>query len=120
MATQRPNWHTDDDDSTWQRVKSAFKNDWEQTKHDFGADGARDLDQDVDDTVKQAAGNEDAFENREQALRFGYTARRQFGDRHPDWNDDLEAQLRSDYAGDFARDSDDIRYGYNYQVDRRS
>jgi hypothetical protein len=47
-------------------VKEALKNDWEQTKNDVpGLDGA-DLDQDVDDTVKQAAGKEpaDASQNR--------------------------------------------------------
>jgi hypothetical protein len=41
-------------------VKDALKNDWEQTKADMpGMDGA-DIDQDVDDTVKQAMGKEDA------------------------------------------------------------
>lgn len=45
-------------------VKEALKNDWEQTKNDVGLDG-QDLDQDVDDTVKQAAGSEptDASQN---------------------------------------------------------
>ena len=39
-------------------VKQALKNDWEQTKSDLpGLDGV-DLDQDVDDTVKQAAGKD--------------------------------------------------------------
>lgn len=40
-------------------VKKALERDLEQTKHDlsFGKAG-KDLDQDVDDTVKQAAGKE--------------------------------------------------------------
>ncbi|MBA3843661.1 MAG: hypothetical protein H0X39_13800 [Actinobacteria bacterium] len=38
----------------------ALSRDWEQTKSDLpGLDG-KDLDQDVDDTVKQAAGKESA------------------------------------------------------------
>jgi len=45
---------TDKDDNT----KDALDRDWEQTKSDLpGLDG-KDLDQDVDDTVKQAAGKE--------------------------------------------------------------
>jgi len=59
----RPSWWTDENDSGWNRVKAAFGNDWEQTKHDFGSKTSRDLNQDVDDTVKQAAGSPDAFEN---------------------------------------------------------
>jgi len=39
-------------------AKEALERDWEQTKSDLpGLDG-KDLDQDVDDTVKQATGNE--------------------------------------------------------------
>lgn len=38
-------------------VKGAMKRDWEQTKNDVGIDGT-DLDQDVDDTLRQAAGKE--------------------------------------------------------------
>ncbi len=41
-------------------VGEAIERDWEQTKSDLpGLDG-KDLDQDVDDTVKQAAGKESA------------------------------------------------------------
>ena len=36
-------------------VGDALKRDWEQTKSDLPGDGGTDLDQDVDDTVKQAA-----------------------------------------------------------------
>lgn len=40
------------------RIGDALERDWEQTKSDLpGLDG-EDLDQDVDDTVKQAAGTE--------------------------------------------------------------
>ncbi|MEA2435186.1 MAG: hypothetical protein QOG54_2643 [Actinomycetota bacterium] len=40
-------------------VKDALKNDLEQTKSDLPGLEGKDLDQDVDDTVKQAAGKED-------------------------------------------------------------
>ena len=48
-----------DDKDTKGRVGEAMKRDVEQTKHDvtFGRKG-RDLDQDVDDTVKQSTGND--------------------------------------------------------------
>lgn len=115
MNYEKPDWHTEKDDSAWERTKNAFKNDWEQTKHDFGSDKARDLNQDVDDTVKQAADADNAFENREQAFRFGQAARREFGPKHAQWNDKLEIRLREDYSGNFDKDRNHIRHSYNYQ-----
>jgi hypothetical protein len=110
----KSSFYTDDDLTTWERVKKAFANDWEQTKADFGVEGARDMDQDVDDTFKQMAGTEDAFENREQAFRFGYVAQRRYKSQHPTWNDDLERQLQADYDGDYDKDRREIRRAYEY------
>jgi len=51
--------HNDQDNKDGS-VKDALANDWEQTKSDLpGLDG-KDKDQDVDDTLKQAAGKEPA------------------------------------------------------------
>jgi len=108
-------FYTEDDLSTWERVKKAFANDWEQTKADFGSDEARDMDQDVDDTVKQMVGSDDAFENREQAFRFGYAAQRRYGEKYAAWSDDLDRQLRTDYDGDYDRDRLHIRHAYEYK-----
>jgi hypothetical protein len=99
----------------WERVKGAFRNDWEQTKNDFGSRSARDLNQDVDDTVKQAAGADDAFENREQAFQFGHAAQRQYRSQHASWNDDLDKTLRNDYGSDYDRDRSYIRHAYEYR-----
>ena len=111
----RPKWYTDEHDGAWERVKAAFGNDWEQTKRDFGSKNARELGQDVDDTVKQAAGASDGVENHEQAFRFGYAAQRQYKTQHPTWNNDLETQLRTDYGSDYDRDRDFIRHAYEYR-----
>jgi hypothetical protein len=111
----RPSWYTNEHDNTWDRVKAAFRNDWEQTKHDFGSDKARDLDQDVDDTVKQMAGSEDTFESREPAFRFGHAARRHYGSQYSTWNNDLEMRLKSDYGSDWDRDRSYIRHAYEYR-----
>lgn len=111
----RPNWYTDEHDSMWDRVKGAFRNDWEQTKNDFGSKNARDLNQDVDDTLKQAAGSDNSFENREQAFRFGHAAKRQYGSQHSKWNDDLDRSLRSDYGSDYDRDRNHIRHAYEFR-----
>lgn len=108
-------FYTDEDLSTWERIKKAFANDWEQTKADFGVKSARDMDQDVDDTVKQAAGSKDAFENREQAFRFGFTAQRRYSSEYPEWSDDLEKKLRSEYDGDYEADRDYICHAYGYR-----
>lgn len=115
MATARAKWRTAEDDSTWERIKAAFANDWEQTKADFGVDSARDMNQDVDDTIKQMAGADDAFENHEQAFRFGVAANRQYSSDHPAWDDDLDRQLSQDYDGDYETDRDYIRHAYAYK-----
>jgi hypothetical protein len=111
----KPSWYTDEHDSAWNRVKAAFANDWEQTKNDFGSKTDRDLKQDVDDTLKQAAAGAAGAENHEQAFRFGYAAQRQYKTKFPTWNADLERQLSSDYGTDFNRDRDYIRRAYEYR-----
>jgi len=111
----RPGWYTEEHDNGWQRVKAAFGNDWEQTKKDFGSKSARELDQDVDNTVKQAVGAKDGIENHEQAFRFGYAAQRHYKTQYPTWNDDLDKQLRSDYGSDYDRDRGYIRHAYEYR-----
>ncbi|MEO8268311.1 MAG: hypothetical protein ABI557_01245 [Aureliella sp.] len=110
----KADYYTKDDLSTWERIKKAFANDWEQTKADFGSKAARDMDQDVDDTLKQMAGSDDAFENREQAFRFGYTAQQRYKSEYPTWNDKLDTRLRTDYEGDYDTDRDYIRHAYGY------
>ncbi len=58
ITNTQPGWWTEaQHGSAWSRVKQAMKRDWEQTKHDLHL-GGRELDQDVDDTVKQAAGTD--------------------------------------------------------------
>ena len=73
------------------------------------------MDQDVDDTFKQMAGADDAFENREQAFRFGYAAQGRYSSDYPEWNDELEDRLRQDYDGDYNTDRRYIRHAYEYQ-----
>ena len=101
---KHPSWWKKDFDSTWDRVKAAFKRDWAQTT-------GEELNQDAGDTLKQAAGKEpippkhvanppdsDAkWEDVEDAFRFGHGARSHYGDRHPEWNDELESELRRDW-----------------------
>jgi hypothetical protein len=111
----RPGWYTDEHDNGWQRVKAAFANDWEQTKRDFGSKTARELGQDVDDTAKQAFGASGAFENHEQAFRFGYAAQRHYKAEYPQWNSDLESRLREDYGSEFDRNRPFIRHAYEYR-----
>ena len=106
--------YTEEEMSTWDRIKAAFANDWEQTKADFGVDGNRDMDQDADDTIKQMVGSDEMFENREQAFRFGYIARHRHHADHPEWNDTVDATLRESYDGDYDADREYIRHGYAY------
>lgn len=122
-----PSWWNAEYDSGWDRVKAAFRRDWDQTKHDFGGDKPN-LKQNVDDTVGQAAGRrpippgaQPNFDADEPAYRFGYGARQHYGARYPQWNTQLEDQLRQDWGTaaddddedwDYYRDS--IRRGWDY------
>ena len=127
MNAYNAKWWSADDDSSWSKVKEAFRRDWEQTKHDFGSDTARDLNQDVPDTVKQAAGkqpippsNTPNFEDYEPAFRFGHGARRYYGKNYPTWNDSLERDLRNDWSttrddAKWAKERLAIRRGYEYK-----
>lgn len=103
--------------SGWERIKKAFANDWEQTKNDFGVENTRDLDQDVDDTLRQAAGADDAFENREQAFRFGYEAQQRYRPEFPQWNQHVDNRLREEYEGDYEADRRYIEHAYGYKYD---
>ena len=126
-----PKWWNQEHESKWDQVKAAFKRDWDQTKHDFGGDEP-DTDQDVDDTVKQMAGKQPipprgtpTFEEREDAYRFGYGARSQYGKQYSGWNDQLERQLQTDWSDtyddrEWPRYRSDIRRGWDYDEGQRN
>jgi hypothetical protein len=122
---RNPKWWNKDNDSGWDRVKAAFKRDWDQTKHDFGGDQP-DTDQNVGDTVKQAAGKEaipprgqPTYEEVEDAYRFGYGARSHYRQQYPNWDPQLERQLEQDWSEtyndrDWRRYRQLIRRGWDY------
>ncbi|PWU19822.1 MAG: hypothetical protein C5B50_05180 [Verrucomicrobia bacterium] len=122
---RNPKWWGQEHDSAWDRVKAAFKRDWDQTRHDFGGDEP-DTDQDVDDTVKQAAGKQPipprgtpTFEEFEDACRFGYGARRHYGKSFNAWDENLETTLKRDWSQtytdrDWLRHREAIHKGWDY------
>jgi hypothetical protein len=97
-----PRWWNDEHTSAWDRIKAAFRRDWEQTKNDLSFKKAgRDLDQDVGDTVKQAAGKQpvmtDDYDRLEPAMRYGYGASNYYRDDKDDWDDRTEGKLRQEW-----------------------
>lgn len=123
-------WWGAEHDSGWERIKAAFRRDWEQTKHDLGGKQP-DLKQHVPDTIQQAAGETTIppgnapvggadFEEVEAAFRFGYGARLYYGKIHVLWDAELERKLQNDWSqgGDAAqwqRYSSAVRRGYEYK-----
>jgi hypothetical protein len=106
-STKNPAWWGKDYDSAWDRVKEAFRRDWVQTKSDFGGKTGRELNQDVDDTVKQAVGKDpvppagvpnvdDEFGIHEPAFRYGFGSRSYYRD-HKSWDDTLDTKLRGEW-----------------------
>ena len=110
-----PDWWTTEHSSGWDRVKAAFRRDWEQTRHDLGSDSARDLQQSASDTVKQAVGKQPVarFEDLEPAFRYGHGAQSQYSGSV--WNSDLEQRMRNEYPGDYDSDREYVRRGYEYR-----
>lgn len=126
MKQQRnPTWWSEKHESGWSRVKAAFKRDWDQTKHDFGG-RQPDTDQGIGDTIKQAAGKEPipprgqpAYEETEDAYRFGYGARVQYREEFVEWDRDLESQLEEDWRDlysdrEWKKFRNDVRRGWDY------
>jgi hypothetical protein len=124
---RNPEWWNKENDSAWERVKAAFKRDWDQTKHDFGGKEP-DTNQDVDDTVKQAVGKQPipprrqpTYEDVEPAYRFGFGAKSHYGKQYSTWDDKLEAQLKRDWESSYEGASDwpttrqAIRRGWEYR-----
>ena len=122
---KNPEWWTDENDSAWERVKMAMKRDWDQTKHDLGGNET-DTNQKIGNTARQAAGKEaipprgeKAQDDLEPAYRFGYGARSEYGDEHPEWDEELEARLKNDWESldstrNWETDREAIRYGWDY------
>ena len=132
--TKRPSWYTDEDDTAWSKIKAAFRRDWQQTKHDFGGKEPN-LNQQVGDTVSQAAGSkpippgnmptphasktsesrviDEYREEDEPAYRYGYAAYRHLGN---EWNDDTEANLRREWGDEteWERRREAIRRGWTF------
>jgi len=124
-----PKWWNQECESGWDKVKAAFKRDWDQTKHDFGGKEP-DTNQNVDDTVKQAAGKQPipprgmpTYEEAEDAYRFGYGARWHYHQQYPSWTNQLESQLERDWTEtyidrDWKRFRSNIRRGWEYEGGR--
>ncbi len=102
-----PKWWNESHSSGWDKVKSALRRDWEQTKADVSK-GGHELGQDVGDTLKQASGKApippgnmpnppdfDWNDDAEHAVRYGYGARHHYEGRQ--WNDDVETELSRDW-----------------------
>jgi hypothetical protein len=130
-AMKNPSWWNDEHESTWGRIKSALKRDWEQTKADVSSRG-HDLDQSVGDTVKQALGKEpippgnqpntkvDDWEDVEPEYRYGAGARQHHGGSwdqvqakmSEEWND-----LKSGRTWDEVKSR--VRRGWDHDGDKK-
>jgi len=101
---QNPNWWDETYESSWERVKAAFKRDWDQTQHDLGRSSVPDTHQRLPHTLAQAIGGEPipprgvaAYEDAEAGYRFGYGSRRYYGRKPDEWDADIEEKLRKDW-----------------------
>jgi len=138
MGTMRwqPAWWNEHYASAWDRVKEAMRRDWEQTKHDLSMKGGHELNQNVGDTVKQAAGKEaipsedrpnppkviGEWNDVEIPYRYGFGARDRYGSQYNAWSGELESTLRKEWeSGQNAPNTrwDDVksyvRRGYEYR-----
>jgi len=138
MATMRwkPSWWREDrHGSAWDRVREAMRRDWEQTLHDVHIKGGHELNQKLDDTVKQIAGKEPIppidrpnpakivgdWNDVELPLGYGYGARQEMGggwnDAEPRLRDEWEHGHRDERWSDVR---DYVRRGFEYPPPRTS
>ena len=125
---KNPNWWNEENDSAWERTKAAFKRDWDQTKHDLGGHEP-DIDQKIGNTARQASGKEvipprgvPTYEEVEPAYRYGFGARAEYGVEYPEWDDELEIQLKGEWEEiaparkqTWMQDRAAIRRGWDYE-----
>jgi hypothetical protein len=117
-AARDPAWWSEEHTGAWDRIKTAFRRDWEQTKNDLRGSTGRDLNQNAADTIKQAAGSEPIppgnqptrpdepddrptagdWDRDESAHRYGFGARSHYGPEHKEWDDRLESRLREEWT----------------------
>jgi hypothetical protein len=74
-SSRQPRWWNESHTSAWEAAREAFRQRWD-------ADGS------------QSRGVGKAFADAEPALRFGYSARREFKE---DWDPELEARLQNEW-----------------------
>ena len=112
----QPPWWTEQHASAWERVKEAMRRDWEQTRHDLKIKGGHQLNQQMGDTMKQAAGKEpiprdDApnppkvvgeWSDIELPIEYGYAARNQYR-QHTAWSSELESTLEKEWESGRAK-----------------
>ncbi len=112
----RADWWAPEHTSSWERVKAAFRKDWQQTKAHVGAGTALPEEQRVGDTLAEMSGKTsapiDSFESQEPAFRYGYGAAYHYRDR--EWDPSLERELQSNYGGLWDPAKANIRDGWNY------
>lgn len=114
----RADWWAPEHTSGWERVKTAFHKDWQQTKAHVGVAGAPPEEQRVGDTLAEMSGRSDStsnsssFEAQEPAFRYGYGAAHYYRDR--EWDPQLERELQSNYGGLWDPAQESIRGGWNY------
>src|ERR1035438_1275997 len=89
---KNPNWWNQENDTAWER-----------TKHDLGGHQP-DTDQKIGNTTRQASGKEaipprgvPTYEEVEPAYRYGFGARSKYGAKYPEWDDELETQLKGEW-----------------------
>ncbi len=135
QSNWQPTWYKNEHATAWDKVKEAFRRDWQQTKHDLHA-GGHELNQGVGDTVKQAQGKEAIppidkanppkvigdWDEVEVPANYGFAARQQYGAQHTAWTTDLETTLKSDWEkgehdvkSNWENVRDHVRRGYDYK-----
>lgn len=124
---KNPAWWTTANETAWERTRAAFKRDWDQTKHDVGANQP-DTHQNVTRTINQAVGSEvipprgvPNYEELEPAYRFGHGAYDKYSPNFQQWDQDLEDQLEADWSAtnpsrvrNWTEDRAAIRQGWDF------
>lgn len=97
-----PIWWNQMHDRAWERVKDAFKRNWNQKNYEYGVhpevDQSRHTAKELTNrNVLNILSRLAFYEEAEPAYCFGYGARLHYGVRFSEWNVELEFRLKADW-----------------------
>jgi hypothetical protein len=118
---RNPSWWDASHDFAWDHVKRAMKYHWDRAQTQIYLQGVIAFNPITGERMLLPS-NQSIFDELESAFRFGFGARMEYGDDHPQWDTDLEIRLAREWCHlnparlqTWELDREAVRYAWNYE-----